>query len=119
MPTFDRPVRITLWPVMKEDRPAVQQAGGGSQHLAVDRVRHPDDELPTMFARRDGLGCLQPQQAVGVGHAGDLGGVAGLGEGDVAHGLEVIGREVGESGADEVDEPGRAGGELCDHLEQG
>ena len=24
MPTFDRPVRKTLWPVMNEDRPAVQ-----------------------------------------------------------------------------------------------
>ncbi len=24
MPTLDRPVRSTLWPVMKEERPAVQ-----------------------------------------------------------------------------------------------
>ena len=35
MPTLDRPVRYTLWPVMNDDRPAVQLC---SPYASVKRI---------------------------------------------------------------------------------
>jgi hypothetical protein len=47
MPTFDRPVRNTLWPVMNAERPAVQLC---SPYQSVKRI--PSSAMRSMFGVR-------------------------------------------------------------------
>jgi hypothetical protein len=94
-----------------EHRSPLEDRGAGAQHLAVERVGEAQHQPAVVLARGDELRGLQRREVGGVGHAGQLGRAARLGEGQVHEGLVQVLGHVREA-APHQSMSGRAQGDV-------